>query len=137
MKTTIASIFIIGLFSVSSHASDVKSCTDLAGKWKTIAGNNEVTMTIVPTSKSCGKNCSVMKVDYNLGDMRTNELYCHEGLEGVKGQGPMVIAFEGAYGGHSVGTYNRQMKTLWAGVIHKDHEKWEMQMEDYWFKRAD
>ncbi|MDI5645055.1 hypothetical protein MJN92_11480, partial [Salmonella enterica subsp. enterica serovar Anatum] len=30
--------------------------------------------------------------------------------------GPMVIAFEGAYGGHAIGTYNRQLQLLWAGA---------------------
>ncbi len=30
----------------------------------------------------------------------------------------MVIKyFEGAYGGHAIGTYNRQLQLLWAGVI--------------------
>ncbi|EMF07345.1 hypothetical protein F518_02694 [Serratia marcescens VGH107] len=50
----------------------------------------------------------------------------------------MVIAFEGAYGGHSVGTYNRQLKLLWGGVIPKNSAgKWEMKMDDYWFKNMD
>lgn len=36
----------------------------------------------------------------------------------------MVIAFEGAYGGHAIGTYNRQLQLLWAGVIPKIKGKW-------------
>ncbi len=40
----------------------------------------------------------------------------------------MVIAFEGAYGGHAIGTYNRQLQLLWAGVIPK--KKREMDNEN-------
>ncbi|KPB55617.1 Uncharacterized protein AC511_4328 [Pseudomonas coronafaciens pv. oryzae] len=49
----------------------------------------------------------------------------------------MVISFEGAYGGHSIGTYNRKLNVLWAGVIPKDSKgNWEAKMDNYWFKRV-
>jgi hypothetical protein len=91
-------------------------------------------MSISPSSESCGTGCVELNVQYGENH---NRLYCHDGIEGKEGMGPMVIAFEGAYGGHSIGTYNRQLKRLWSGVIPKNSDgKWEMKMDDYWFKKV-
>ncbi len=49
----------------------------------------------------------------NFDVTHRNALYAMKRQEGVKGQGPMVIALlEGANGGHAIGTYNRQRTTL-------------------------
>ncbi len=48
----------------------------------------------------------------------------------------MVIASEGAYGGHAFGTYNRQLQFLVAGVIAKKKKgKWIKKMENYGFRQ--
>ncbi len=52
-------------------------------------------MTILPPVEGCGEKCVKLNVRYELDVTHRNALYCHEGQEGVKGQGPMVIAFEG------------------------------------------
>lgn len=126
------------LYSSLLLAADVRTCSDLAGQWETIADSQNVTMRISPSSGICGKECVVLDVKYNVfNKIYSNKLYCHEGAEGMKGRGPMVMAFEGAEGGHVIGTYNRQLKLLWAGVIPKNNEgRWEMKMDDYWFKRV-
>ncbi|HEY3987560.1 hypothetical protein [Cedecea sp.] len=134
MKSSAALIFLTVLFSFSSCAADVKSCSDLSGQWETTTDSPHVTMSISPSSESCGTGCVELNVQYGENH---NRLYCHDGIEGKEGMGPMVIAFEGAYGGHSIGTYNRQLKRLWSGVIPKNSDgKWEMKMDDYWFKKV-
>lgn len=138
MKGSLALIIPAVLYSSLSLAGDVRTCSDLSGRWETTAGSQKVTMDISPSLETCGKLCVVLNVKYNiLSKIYSNRLYCHEGIEGVKGQGPIVIAFEGAQGGHSIGTYNRQLKRLWSGVIPKNSEgKWEMKMDNYWFKKV-
>ena len=138
MKGSVALIFPAVLYSSLSMAADVRSCNDLTGRWETMAHSPHVTMGISPSPETCGKACVVLNVKYDISNqIYSNRLYCHEGVEGVKGQGPMVMAFEGAQGGHSIGTYNRQLKLLWSGVIPKSSEgRWEMKMDDYWFKRV-
>ncbi|MDU8500280.1 hypothetical protein RYB01_13940 [Pseudomonas syringae] len=132
-------LLVAALFSSTSQAADVKSCSDLSGRWETTAGGRHVMLDISPSAEACGTGCVTLELKYNLDEARVNvnKAYCHEGVEGVKGQGPMVISFEGAYGGHSVGTYNRQLNVLWAGVIPKNSKgSWETKMDNYWFKRV-
>ncbi|ECI0412021.1 hypothetical protein AH332_01195 [Salmonella enterica subsp. salamae] len=137
MKMKLIPFYLSALFSASSWATEINACKDLIGTWKIMADNPPYTMTILPPVESCGEKCVKLNVQYELDVTHHNALYCHEGQEGVKGQGPMVIAFEGAYGGHAIGTYNRQLQLLWAGVIPKNKQgKWVMKMENYWFKQV-
>ncbi|ELP96920.1 hypothetical protein [Pseudomonas syringae] len=130
-------LIVAALFSSVSQAADVKSCSDLSGRWETTAGDQHLVLNISPSAEACGTNCVTLELKYNLDETRVNKAYCHEGVEGIKGQGPMVISFEGVYGGHSIGTYNRQLDVLWAGVIPKDSKgNWETKMDNYWFKRV-
>lgn len=49
----------------------------------------------------------------------------------------MVFSFEGAQGGHSIGTSNRQLNLLWAGVLPKDkNQNWIPQMDSYWLEKS-
>lgn len=137
MKGTCALIVLAALFSSSSQAAEVTTCSELSGRWEITTGSH-IAMVISPSLEACGAECVVLNVQYNLNDARRNRLYCHEGVEGIKGQGPMVIAFEGVYGGHSIGTYNRKLKLLWGGVVPKSSKgEWEAKMDSYWFKRVD
>ncbi len=115
MKLKLIPFYLLALFSAASGATEINACKDLIGTWKTTADNPPYTMTILPPVEGCGEKCVKLNVQYELDVTHRNALYCHEGQEGVKGQGPMVIAFEGAYGGHAIGTYNRQLQLLWAG----------------------
>lgn len=142
MRRSATLIFLCTLVCSTSWAADVRSCSDLSGRWEAKTDSHHFTMNVSPSLGGCGSECVVLNAEYNVSDpgilnnTYRNKLYCHEGVEGVKGQGPMVIAFEGAYGGQSIGTYNRQLKTLWAGVIQKDRQgNWEKKMENYWFNR--
>ncbi|MCF5716010.1 hypothetical protein, partial [Pseudomonas tremae] len=87
-------LLVAALFSSVSQAADVKSCSDLAGRWETAAGGQHVVMDISPSAEACGTDCVTLELKYNLDKTRVNKAYCHEGVEGVKGQGPMVISFE-------------------------------------------
>ncbi|ECG8588620.1 hypothetical protein FNI11_02380 [Salmonella enterica subsp. salamae] len=137
MKMKLMPLYLTALFSAASGATEIGACKDLIGTWTTTAGSPPYTMTILPPVETCGEQCVKLHVQYELDVVRRNALYCHEGREGVKDQGPMVIAFEGAYGGHAIGTYNRQLQLLWAGVIPKNQQgKWAMKMESYWFKQV-
>ncbi|EDW5732559.1 hypothetical protein CJG85_001205 [Salmonella enterica] len=137
MKMKMKILYLSALFSAASFATEINACKDLIGTWETTADNPPYTMTILPPVETCGQECVKLNVQYELDVTHRNALYCHEGLEGVKGQGPMVIAFEGAYGGHAIGTYNRQLQLLWAGVIPKDKQgKWITKMDNYWFKQV-
>ncbi|MBD1559441.1 hypothetical protein HC752_21085 [Vibrio sp. S9_S30] len=77
-----------------------------------------------------------MRYSLSPGVESIAKIYCHEGQAGVKNQGPMVLSFEGAQGGHSIGTFNRQLNLLWAGVLPKDDNgKWIPKMDSYWFEK--
>lgn len=133
-------IFLFSLpvvFTSITYAAEGETCKDLAGKWSAVANAHKYTLYISPTQDDCRTHCVVHRVSYTLNSPQQNKLFCYEGQEGVIGQGPMVIAFEGSYGGHSIGTYNRQLKLLWTGVVPKNSDgKWLAHMDSYWFKKV-
>ncbi len=118
-------------------AKPVALCQDLSGIWQAPDQSHSYVMNISPTGEVCGENCVVFNVSYTLDKQQTNQLICHEGQAGESGKVPMVLSFEGKYGGHSIGTYNRELNLLWTGVLAKDAQKnWQPNMKSYWFKKV-
>ncbi|WP_172566114.1 hypothetical protein [Vibrio navarrensis] len=126
------------LFIGAVEASQGATCSSLSGVWESPDNSHSYVMYISSDSVSCGSNCTLLRVKYKLDADQENNLFCYEGEEGIIGSAPLVLAFEGAYGGHSVGTYNNQLKKMWTGVIPKNSGgNWIPQMDSYWFSKEE
>ncbi|MBU2898082.1 hypothetical protein [Vibrio hepatarius] len=118
-------------------ANTVHTCQDLVGQWQSPDSSHSYTMNILPTNKVCGDSCVEFDVSYTLDAQQTNRLVCYEGQAGVPDKVPMVLSFEGKYGGHSIGSYNRDLGLMWTGVLAKDSNKqWQPNMQSYWFYKT-
>ncbi|QUM85151.1 hypothetical protein [Moritella sp. 28] len=136
MKVSVISLSLLCLSTSTAYASDIYSCKDISGIWKSQDNSHSYTMKISPSSDLCGDNCISLDVSYTLDQEHKNKLICYEGKAGVSGQVPMVLAFEGKYGGHSIGSYNRELELMWTGVIPKRKDgTWVTSMDSYWFKK--
>ena len=123
--------------SLYAHEMQNFDCSDLEGTWISSDSTNIEMFITDPLPEFCGTNCTILTMSYSFSGVdNTSKIYCHEGQAGLKGQGPMIFSFEGAQKGHSIGTYNRQLNLLWAGVIPKDeNKKWLPRMDSYWFTK--
>ena len=129
------------LASTNIYADETQpiDCSHLSGQWTATNSSSLIMYVTDPQPGSCGTDCTTLTMSYSLTPdvEHTSKIYCHEGQAGVSNKGPMVFSFEGAQGGHSIGTFNRQLNLLWAGVLPKDKNRnWIPQMDSYWFEKT-